>query len=252
MIVALLLLASLPIPSVRLKPETVKEFMAYMEVADRSMSSRATGKDRLSLPPDGEPQIEPWKAGGPRGLTHGLVHDWIAASFIPKARIADVVAVLQDYPRYREMYQPDVIGTRLISQSGNTRKVKMRTVKHKMLITVTLDIDYDVEYRTFPNGRVQVWSRSTAIREVDNPGEPNESIGPPDKGAGFLWSLNTYWQLEERDGGVYMECRAISLTRDIPLGAAWAVKPMVTALPRESLTNTLEFTRAAVEARLKR
>jgi hypothetical protein len=64
--------------------------------------------------------------------------------------------------------------------------------------------------------------------------------------------LNTYWQLENRDGGVYMECRAISLTRDIPMGAGWIVKPMVTALPRESLSDTLNLTRAAVEARMKR
>jgi hypothetical protein len=249
--VALLLLAIVPIPSVRLNPQTVKEFQAYMEVADRSMTQRAIDKTRLSLPANGEPRITPWDRENPRGLTDGLVHDWIAASFIPKAKVADVVAVLQDYEHYRDFYQPDVIDTRLISQSGDTRKIRMRALKKK-LITVTLDIDYDVEYRTMPNGRVQVWSRSTAIREVDNGGKPDESVGPPDKGAGFLWRLNTYWQLEDREGGVYMECRAVSLTRDIPLVAAWAVKPMVTALPRESLSNTLGFTRAAVEARLKR
>ena len=247
----LLLLAFAPVPSVRLNPQTVKEFKAYMEVADRSMNQRATDKTRLSLPPGGEPRITPWEPNGPRELTDGLVHDWIAASFIPNAKVADVVAVLQDYAHYREIYQPDVMATRLISQSGDKRKVVLRALKKKV-ITVILDIDYDVEYRTLPNGRVQVWSRSASIREVDNAGKPDESLGAPDKGSGFLWLLNTYWQLEDRDGGVYMECRAISLTRDIPMAVSWIVKPMVTALPRESLTNTLAFTRAAVEARIKR
>jgi hypothetical protein len=43
-----------------------------------------------------------------------------------------------------------------------------------------------------------------------------------------------------------MELRAISLTRDIPMGLAWAVKPMVTSLPRESLISTLEGTAKAM------
>jgi hypothetical protein len=248
---AFLLLAVAGIPSIRLNPQTVKEFEAYMQVADRSMNERALGKVRLPTQGSSGPLIIPWDANDtPRGLTDGLVHDWIAASFIPNAKVPDVVAVLQDYGQYREMYQPDLIQARVLGENGDTRKVRMRTIKHKV-ITVILDIDYDVEYRKFPNGRVQVWSRSTSIREVENAGKPDESVMPPDVGAGFLWRLNTYWQLEEREGGVYMECRAISLTRGIPAIVSMIVKPMVSALPRESLTNTLTATRAAVEARIR-
>jgi len=248
--VALLLLAFVPIPDVSLSPKTVKEFNAYMEVADRSMNSRALGSTRLSLPATGEPLTAPWTSDDPYKVTDGLIHDWIAAAFIPKATVKDVVAVLQDYAHYKEIYQPDLMDLRLIGQNGEKRQLRMRTIKKK-IVTVILDIDYDVEFRTIPNGRVQVWSRSTAIREVDHAGEPNETRSPPDKNAGLLWGLNTYWQLENRAGGVYMECRAISLTRDIPMLAVFAVKPMVTALPRESLSKTLEATRAAVEARLR-
>ena len=34
---------------------------------------------------------------------------------------------------------------------------------------------------------------------------------------GFMWALNSYWRLEEKDGGVYIQCEAITLTRDIPM-----------------------------------
>ena len=51
---------------------------------------------------------------------------------------------------------------------------------------------------------------------MDDAGKPNEKVRPPDAGYGFLWRLDTYWRFEERDGGAYTECRAISLTRDIP------------------------------------
>jgi hypothetical protein len=71
---------------------------------------------------------------------------------------------------------------------------------------------------------------------------------PPDTGHGFLWSLYSYWRFEERDGGVYIECRAISLTRDVPFGLGWALEPIIQKLPRESLIKTLEDTRKALQA----
>ena len=46
--------------------------------------------------------------------------------------------------------------------------------------------------------------------------------------------------------GVWVQCEAISLTRDIPAGMGWLVRPFVSSIPRESLTFTLQSTRAAV------
>ena len=40
--------------------------------------------------------------------------------------------------------------------------------------------------------------------------------------------------------------RTISLTRDLPPGLGWMLRPMVSTLPRESLQKTLEATLRAV------
>jgi len=48
--------------------------------------------------------------------------------------------------------------------------------------------------------------------------------------------------------GVTVECRAISLTRDVPLGLGWIVEPIIKNLPRDSLVNTLKATRRALTA----
>jgi hypothetical protein len=58
--------------------------------------------------------------------------------------------------------------------------------------------------------------------------------------------MNTFWRFEEKDGGTYIECQAISLTRDIPTGLGWMVSPFVTSVPKESLTFTLSTARAAL------
>jgi hypothetical protein len=45
---------------------------------------------------------------------------------------------------------------------------------------------------------------------------------------------------------VWLECEAISLTRDVPTGLGWIIEPIIRDLPKESLANTLRSTRAAL------
>jgi hypothetical protein len=56
-------------------------------------------------------------------------------------------------------------------------------------------------------------------------------------------------RFQEQDGGVYVECRAISLTREVPFGLGWAIEPIIQKLPKESLISTLEATRRALHAK---
>jgi len=87
---------------------------------------------------------------------------------------------------------------------------------------------------------------ATRIAEVENPGTPAEREKPPGLDSGYLWRLNTYWRFLRRDGGTYVQCESISLTRGIPTGLGWLIGPFVTSLPRESLQFTLETTRRAL------
>ena len=87
---------------------------------------------------------------------------------------------------------------------------------------------------------------STRIAQVENAGEPDERELPVGRDGGYLWRLNTYWRLLERDGGTYVQCESISLTRGIPFGFGWMIKPFVTSIPRESLEFTLNTTRKAL------
>ena len=73
---------------------------------------------------------------------------------------------------------------------------------------------------------------------------------PVGRDGGYLWRLNTYWRFLERDGGTYIQCEAISLTRAIPFGLGWLVEPFVTSIPRESLSFTLETTRKVLATQI--
>ncbi len=90
-------------------------------------------------------------------------------------------------------------------------------------------------------------SRSSRIAEIASPGAPNERTLAPAEEHGFLWQLNTYWSWEERDGGLYLQVESVSLSRAIPLGLSWALRPYVESVPRESLAFTLRSARNALQ-----
>jgi hypothetical protein len=68
---------------------------------------------------------------------------------------------------------------------------------------------------------------------------------PSGEGLGLLWQLYAYWSLETSGRGVLAECRTVSLSRSIPSGMGWMIKPFIQNVPRESLTSTLRNTRRA-------
>ena len=153
--------------------------------------------------------------------------------------------MLQDYDNHKNVYKPEVIDSKLISRQKNDFHIYLRLLKKK-IITVVLDTYHDVHYRPADQTRWLCLSYTTRIAEVENTGSENERVLQPDSGYGFLWRLYSYWRFEERDAGVVIECRAISLTRDVPFGLGWAIEPIIQKLPKESLTNTLQATRQAL------
>ena len=181
----------------------------------------------------------------------GIIHHWAGLVFIPGVRLDDVLGMLKDYDKHSVYYAPDVERSRIESRNGDHFRVFLRFRRHKV-ITVVLDTEHNIEY--FRDGPARAHSRSSALRiaEVENPGKPDEREKPPGQDGGFLWRMETWWRMEERDGGVYVQSEVVSLTRDIPVVLRWMIEPFVTSIPRETLTATLVATRKAVEERVAR
>jgi hypothetical protein len=175
----------------------------------------------------------------------GMIHDWEGAVFIPGVKLADVLRVLEDYNHHAQYFSPDVERARIETHDGNHFRVFLRFHRQK-IVTVVLDTEHDVNY--FRDSPLRAHSRSTAIRiaQVENPGETTEKEKTPGQDDGFLWKMETWWRMEERDGGVYVQNEAVTLTRDIPTGLGWLVEPFITNIPKETLQFTLLATRKAV------
>ena len=249
---ALSLLAGLECaPAAELKPQTVAAFDRYVQQAEQRMDGRKSflwageSDARSRRVRQGEMVIEPATGTPETPVAGGLVHDWVGAVFIPGATLVQTLAVGQDYNRHKDIYRPEVLDSRILTQTGNDFRVYLRLLKKKV-ITVVLDTEHEVHYERVDGTRWRSRSRSTKIADVKNAGKRDERDLPPGTGDGYLWRLNSYWRYEERDGGMWVECEAISLTRDLPTGLGWLIEPIIRSIGKDSLASTLRETRASL------
>ncbi len=254
--------------SAELKRETLDGFTRYVQATEARVEKELSHTDPFlfveGLPESpraqvlaelkrGELYIEPLKTTDASGreirTPGGLLHHWVGAVFIPGASLRQTLDLVQDYNHHQDIYKPEMVRSRLISRNDNDFKIFYRLRKHK-IITVTLNTEHDVRYTLVDSTHCYSRSISTRIAEVENADRRDEREKPVGRDGGFLWRINSYWRFEERDGGVHVECESISLTRDIPMGLGWLIRPFITGIPKESLQMTLGSTRAALLARI--
>ncbi|HEV2577270.1 MAG TPA: hypothetical protein VGU25_08665 [Acidobacteriaceae bacterium] len=163
-----------------------------------------------------------------------LIHHWRATAFVPNATPADFERLLRDFSAYPHNFAPEILSSTVLTSTPTHTLLRLRTRQHHV-ITVVLDTTCDVAFAALDPAHGYSISRSTRIDEITPSGDQ-----------GFLYRLNTYWSYEQRAGGLYLQLESLSLTRAIPRGLAWAVRPYLESIPRESLLFTLNSARNAL------
>lgn len=224
-----------------IKPEIRAKYEAYIRAAEARIQDE--GRSPTWVWPQqlrtGQVVVEPSNKTGDSDIGGAIIHDWTGAVFIPGVKLSQVVSFLQDYPSHKNYYGPEVTDTRLLNHEGSDWRIHFRLVENKV-VTVVLDVNQTVTYYPVSSTRLYTNAVATSIAELG---------AKHGHDRGYLWRLNTYWRLEEKDGGVYAESRNISLTRSPPFGLAWLFDPIISSLPRESLARLLTATRKAVIGR---
>src|SRR5271170_3713647 len=261
-LVALLIVSAQPVSAAELSAETSAAFEQYIrskEALDASSLSNpgqflimdagldAERKQSYARLQRGEILIEPYTGRGraAQPVPGGLIHDWVGLVFVPSVSLRQTLATLQNYARDFDYYRPQVMKSALLRASGDDFHIFLRLAQTHG-ITVVFDTEYDVRYTHLDAAHVYSRSYSTRIVEVRNPGQQSEHEAPPADDRGFLWRLYSYWRFYEADGGVYVQCNAVSLTRNVPTGLGWMLGPFIEKIPRDSLSFTLDATRKAL------
>ena len=253
--VILLIVGATPATSAELKPQTVAAFDQYVQASEHMNDARqflwvdglpaAQQRAVLEALRRGELVIDRLttrQSGKEIDIPDGMVHHWIGVVFVPGATADKALSLLQDYDHHAQIYAPAVAASKLLSRDANNFRVYLRFMMKKV-ITVVVNSEHDARFTREGPNRASSRIYSTRVAEVEAPGTPQEREKPVGNDGGYLWRLYSYWHVLERDGGTYVQCESISLTRDIPVGFGWLVRPFVTSIPRESLEFTLTTTR---------
>ena len=126
-----------------------------------------------------------------------------------------------------------------IQQTGDHYLATMR-VKQKHIITVVMEITYDVTFGSLDAQHGYIAMPSTKVEEIASAGTANEHALSPEEEHGFMWRLNSYWSYEERDGGLYIQIESASLTRSIPTGLGWLIGHLLRAFPESHWSSRWE------------
>ena len=264
MLCVLATLGGIPARAAELKPETAAFFDRYIRAVEARMdedirdnqflvvdrlpeSRREQAYDQLK---QGQIYIEELHArqdDGPLHIPGALIHHWSGVIFIPKATLSEALSILQDYDQHENIYKSQIRRSKLIEHSGDVSRIYFQLFS-KSIVKVVLNVDFDVRDTTFGSTRHQVASRSTRIAEVANPGMLTEHEHPVGNDHGYMWRLYTYWRVEEKDGGVYVQNESVALSRAVPAVLAWLVNPLLKSIPRDILLHLLTDTRNAVNS----
>jgi hypothetical protein len=245
-----------PVNAASLEPTTLMAWEEYVEAANMRMEQRLTHgntflwvdevPDRLARVRSGEIVVSAVGLHNPKKVPSGLIHDWVGAVFIAHVTLKDVLGVVSDYARYKDLYRQAVIDSKVIATGEARDRFSMLLVNRSLFLKTAFDTDYESCYVHVDDRRGYSVSQTTRIQEIEEYGSPAQRTLHEGEGSGIIWRLFGITRYLERDGGVYIELEAIGLSRDIPASIRWLVEPIVRRVSRGSLSTSLRQTETGV------
>ena len=246
-----------------LRPVTLKAYERYVALTEQRLAGERAGASPF-LWVDRQPaaardaimarlrageivtdKLETRDGGRTIDVDGGLIHHWIGTVMLPNVSVDRALTFVQAYDNYPRVFDPMIQRARVLTHDGDHYVVSMRT-SVKKVITIVMDIDYIVDYHTISPTRVWTTNVATNMFQVDDAGTKAERRQPVDQTSGFLWRFWMSCGFDQRPEGSIEQCESITLTRGIPFGVAWVIKPFVTGVPREFMTFTLSRVRTNV------
>jgi hypothetical protein len=239
------------LPAVAAPPAaTLSAFNRYAAVVEDRIRSDSSTANFLRVLPDeskrervrkGEVLVESAQGLGVRpdiAIPNGQIQHWVGAAFLQDATIDGILPRLRNYDNRSRYMMPEIIASRLTDRQGDVFQVYLRLVE-KAILSGVFDLNLRVLYQTEGTGRLAIESRSVSVVAVSDASAP---VGSAAKDQGLLWALYHYWRILQMDGGLYVECEALVLSRPTPFMLGWIARPVIARAARESLIRTVHAT----------
>jgi hypothetical protein len=146
--------------TVELKPETLLAYEAYIGQAEAAIEQMLRSDqqflwsdacpERIAHLRNGRTIAELYSGKRPIQMPDGMIHDWIGARCVPGTTMERTLALVQDYEKHKNIYQPEVINSKLIRRHGDDFQIYLRLRKKKNHYGY---LRYKPRRALFPSGR---------------------------------------------------------------------------------------------------
>lgn len=245
------------IPLLHLDTPALQEYQKYVtqferNVVDPYAQSGKLWMDDLSccahrnVLTSGKPLLE---ARENTDIIGGSIHHYSGVMHIPRATIANVRQIMQDYPNYPKYFKGDVgkgSGEKQPNSTANDEHFisRLTLIQSTLWIAVSYDSTYDTHYRYFDPHHWLSASSTNSIKEWRDPKDVSKGYYPEGDDHGFLWRTNTYWFVRDSNEGIDLELDSLSLSRPAPTGFGW----WGTRRAHDAVEKMMRDMRTAVEA----
>src|SRR5207247_4225735 len=151
------------------------------------------------------------------------------------ATIEDLLAIVRDYPRYREYYKPVIVDSKLLGRSEKDDRFSIVMLNQALFLKTAVNMECEKSFSRVDGRRWYSVTDAVHLQEIQNYGQRNQQPLPLGEGAGYLWRMRSISRWEERDGGVYVESHTMVLSRPVLMGLHWLVEPLIRRVLRGSL-----------------
>jgi|SRR5579871_3118239 len=139
----------------------------------------------------------------------------------PGASIDRVLAILHDYDNYERMYRPIVTSSNTLACTADRQEFEMLWQAKILCVSAAMQGHYQAHDIMLDAHRGYSIEEAVEVREIERFGHADRRLLAPGASNGFIWRIRSIARYEERDGGVYLELEAMTLSRDIPSSLAW-------------------------------
>src|ERR1700723_2730251 len=139
-----------------LKPDTVQTWKEYLEAVNaRNQKHLVPGSSFLTIDEvpgqaaklrSGDIMVSPVGPHVPMKVPSGLIHDWVGAAFIPSVALPDVLRVVRDYGRYKDIYHANVVDSKSTASSEWEDRFSLLLMNKSVIARAALDSDYQSSY----------------------------------------------------------------------------------------------------------
>jgi hypothetical protein len=171
-----------------LKPETVQTWEQYVTaISARNQKHLVSGGSFVSVDetPDqvarlraGDIVVSPAGPHVPMKVPSGLIHDWVGDAFLPNVTIPDVLRVIRDYGRYKNIYQPNVLDSKPTATSEQEDRFSLLLMNKSVIARTALDSDYRSSYARLDDQHWYSITEATRIQEVADYGASSQHTLP--------------------------------------------------------------------------